>query len=82
MWAIQLVKDKSTLQLFDSEKQINIICREFARKNGLVIRAIVNDRMIIAPPLVISRAEVDFVVDVFRKSLDETLEEIKSRDWL
>jgi putrescine aminotransferase len=81
MWAIQIVKDKASNALFDYDKQVNVICREIARKNGLVIRAIVNDRMIIAPPLVISRAEVDHVIDVTRRSLDETLNEIRARGW-
>lgn len=82
MWALQIVKDKSTNALFDHEKQVNAICREFARKNGLVIRAIVNDRMIMAPPLVITRAEIDHMVEITRRSLDETLAEVKSRGWL
>ncbi|GAB2458224.1 aspartate aminotransferase family protein [Comamonas humi] len=82
MWAIQIVKDKATGALFDNDKQVNAICREFARKNGVVIRAIVNDRMIIAPPLTITCEELDKVVDATKKSLDETYDELKKRGWM
>ena len=82
MWAIQIAKDKATGTLFERDQQVNVICREFARRNGLVIRAIVNDRMIIAPPLTISREELDQVVDITRKSLDQTHAELSARGWL
>ena len=38
--------------------------------NGLVMRH-VGDRMIIAPPLVISHAEIDSLVELAYKSIDE-----------
>ncbi|MFS2024906.1 aspartate aminotransferase family protein [Massilia sp. CT11-137] len=82
MWAIQIVRDKSTNELFEPDKQINVICREFARKNGLIIRAIVNDRMIIAPPLVVSLVEIDRIVEIVRRSFDETLVEVQLRGWI
>lgn len=82
MWAIQIVRDKDTGVLFDGDKHVSVICREFARKNGVIVRAIVNDRMIIAPPLTISREEIDKVVEATRNSLDETRAELASRGWL
>ncbi len=81
MWAIQLVRDKATGALFDHEQQVNVICREFARSNGLVIRAIVNDRMIVAPPLTITREEIDTIVDATLRSLDQTRDELVARGW-
>jgi putrescine aminotransferase len=38
-----------------------MICRTFCFENGLIMRA-VGDTMIIAPPLVISKAEIDELV--------------------
>ncbi len=49
-----------------------MICRTFCFENGLIMRA-VGDTMIIAPPLVISFAEIDELVDKARKCLDLTL---------
>ena len=53
-----------------------MVCRNFCFDNGLIMRA-VGDTMIIAPPLVISREEVDELVEKARKCLDLTLEAIR-----
>ena len=38
--------------------------------------------MIIAPPLVITRAQIDEMIGLIRRSLDLTLQEVKQRGWL
>lgn len=45
-------------------------CRQISLGHGLVMRA-VGDTLIIAPPLVISRAEIDELIDKARRTLDE-----------
>ncbi|GBH21093.1 Adenosylmethionine-8-amino-7-oxononanoate aminotransferase [Pseudomonas syringae pv. actinidiae] len=69
--AIELVKDKVTRERY-TDKGAGMICRTFCFENGLIMRA-VGDTMIIAPPLVISFAEVDELVEKARKCLDLTL---------
>jgi putrescine aminotransferase len=54
-----------------------MICRQFCFDNGLIMRA-VGDTMIIAPPLVISKAEIDELVTKARKCLDLTLSALQS----
>ena len=46
-------------------------CRDRCFENNLVMRH-VGDRMIIAPPLVLSKDEIDMLIDRAVKSLDET----------
>lgn len=70
--AIELVKDKATRTRYEG-KAVGMICRQFCFDNGLIMRA-VGDTMIIAPPLVISREEIDELVEKARKCLDLTLE--------
>ena len=70
--AIELVKDKSTRTRYEGQGA-GIICRQFCFDNGLIMRA-VGDTMIIAPPLVISHAEIDELVGKARLCLDLTLE--------
>ena len=72
--AIELVKDKATRSRYEG-KGVGMICRTFCFDNGLIMRA-VGDTMIIAPPLVISHAEIDELVEKARKCLDLTLEAI------
>ena len=42
----------------------------------------VGDRMIIAPPLVITRSQIDEMIDLIRHCLDETYQDVKQRGWL
>ncbi|WP_248797979.1 aspartate aminotransferase family protein [Pseudomonas sp. MWU13-2105] len=69
--AIELVKDKATRARYEG-KGVGMICRQFCFDNGLIMRA-VGDTMIIAPPLVISKTEIDELVAKARKCLDLTL---------
>ncbi len=68
--AIELVKDKKTRERFEG-KGVGMICRGHCFNNGLIMRA-VGDTMIIAPPLVISKDEIDELVTKARKCLDLT----------
>ncbi|MFG0382595.1 aspartate aminotransferase family protein [Pseudomonas sp. zbq_18] len=69
--AIELAKDKQTRERFPSDMGVGMICRTHCFDNGLIMRA-VGDTMIIAPPLVISKTEIDELVEKARKCLDLT----------
>uniref|UniRef100_UPI0003B6334D aminotransferase class III-fold pyridoxal phosphate-dependent enzyme n=1 Tax=Ideonella sp. B508-1 TaxID=137716 RepID=UPI0003B6334D len=81
MGAIQLVKDKATRQFFPSSLEVGMVCRGHCFGNGLVMRA-VGDRMVIAPPLIITRAQVDEMMALIRRCLDLTLADVKAKGWL
>jgi putrescine---pyruvate transaminase len=80
MAALQLVKDKSDGLPFPSWQEVGMLCRGHCFGNGLIMRA-VGDRMIIAPPLVITRAQIDEMVALIRRCLDLTLADLKQRGW-
>ena len=73
--AIELVQDKATRKRYEG-KGVGMICRQFCFDNGLIMRA-VGDTMIISPPLVISKDEIDELVAKARKCLDLTLETLQ-----
>ncbi len=81
MGAILLVRDKSTLQPFDVAADIGMVCRGHCFANGLVMRA-VGQRMIIAPPLVITHAQIDELMGLIRRCLDLTLADAQRGRWL
>src|SRR6185436_9925532 len=58
MAAVQLARDPAKREAFDPKLEIGMVCRKHCFGNGLVMRA-VGDRMIVAPPLVITRAQID-----------------------
>ncbi len=81
MGAILLVKDKARGTAFDEAVEIGMVCRGHCFREGLIMRA-VGDRMIIAPPLVITRTQIDEMVVLIRRCLDLTLADAKAAGWL
>jgi putrescine aminotransferase len=81
MGGLLLVKDKVGRDgrgtPFPSERDIGMVCRNHCFGNGLIMRA-VGDRMIIAPPLVITRAQIDEMMTLIRRCLDLTLADVKA----
>ncbi len=68
--ALEIVADKETGARFAGQSA-GAKCRDFSVASGLVMRA-VGDTMIVAPPLVITRAQIDELVDKARTALDKT----------
>ena len=81
MGALLLVKDKAQGTSFDADLEVGMLCRGHCFREGLIMRA-VGDRMIIAPPLVITRAQVDEMVGLIRRCLDLTLADVRHNGWL
>lgn len=73
-----LMKDKANHIAFDESLGVGMICRNHCFSNGLIMRA-VGDRMIIAPPLVITKAQIDDMVDLIQYCLDATLKDLKKQ---
>ncbi|WP_129775556.1 aspartate aminotransferase family protein [Peristeroidobacter soli] len=73
--ALELVKDKAKRQNFPDPGEVGVICRDLCIANGLVMRA-VRDTMIVAPPLVITHAQIDELVEKARAALDQTRDEL------
>ena len=73
--AIELVQNNQTRTRFPSERSAGMVCRGHCFANGLIMRA-VGDTMIIAPPLVISKEEIDELVSKARLCLDLAAREL------
>jgi putrescine aminotransferase len=80
MGAILLVQDKERGTPFASELEVGMVCRGHCFANGLIMRA-VGDRMIVAPPLVITRAQIDEMMALIRRCLDLTWKDVKTQGW-
>jgi putrescine aminotransferase len=69
--AVEIVADKASRTRFGGKEGVaGPIVRDLCIKNGLMVRA-VRDTVVMSPPLIISHAEIDRLVDTIRKSLDE-----------
>ena len=79
MGSIALTPDKASRARFAGEAgQAGFICRERCFANNLIMRH-VGDRMIVSPPLVITKEEVDTLISRARKSLDEAHEALQAQ---
>ncbi|MFO1288664.1 MAG: hypothetical protein U1F49_20445 [Rubrivivax sp.] len=81
MGALLLVQDKASGKPFAPELEVGMACRAHCFREGLVMRA-VGDRMIVAPPLVITRAQIDEMVALIRRCLDLTLAQARRERWV
>jgi len=74
--AFEIVADKATRAQFEPSGSTGPLCRDIAADLGLVMRA-VGDSMIISPPLIMSKDQIDELVDLAGKALDKTLEQVR-----
>jgi putrescine---pyruvate transaminase len=80
--ALELTPNKAARASWPVETgTVGAIARDFSFQNGLVMRA-TRDTMIIAPPLVISRAEVDELMRLAERTLDDSWSEVKRRGYV
>ncbi|MDP7218593.1 MAG: aminotransferase class III-fold pyridoxal phosphate-dependent enzyme, partial [Arenicellales bacterium] len=77
--ALDLVADKATRKQFDPAGQTGTLCRDISMRLGLIMRA-VGDTMIISPPLVMSREEIDELIMLATSALDETLAAVQGKN--
>ena len=67
-----LVKEQADQGAFRPQNcAVGMMCRRHCFQNGLIMRA-VGDRMIIAPPLIMTHAEIDEMMRLIRQALDLT----------
>lgn len=74
---IALMKDKAEKIFFDDPGKVGYLCRDHCFDNGLVMRS-VGDRMVLSPPLIITKAEIDLLFARARTCLDLTWAEVSS----
>ncbi len=70
--AIELVKDKASRTRWDPPGTAGGICRDRSIQSGLLMRAC-GDTMVLSPPLILTRQQIDELVDSARAALDATL---------
>ncbi len=75
---IELVQDKATRTSFDSNLKIGIQCRNISIRRGLIMRA-VGDSMVLSPPLIIAKRQIDDLIDIVEASLNETWQQVNEQ---
>jgi 4-aminobutyrate---pyruvate transaminase len=74
--AIELVEDKASHRNFDAKRKLGIRLQKLAEGHGIIGRAAPNDTLVFSPPLIISRDEIDAVLDGFVTALEDLSAEL------
>ena len=75
--AIELSSDKAKRARFKDSGRVGTICRDHCFKNNLIMRACW-DTMVLAPPFIITKKEIDEMVKLARLALDATYADVKA----
>ena len=77
MMCVEFVQDKDTKELFPEELDIGKLVSNQADARGLIVRPVGNLN-IMSPPLILTRDDVDFIVDTLRESIVAAQEELRT----
>ncbi len=69
--AIELTSDKENKTPFDPKKMVGPTLANLCQKHGLIVRPVANDGLALCPPMIIKEDEIQFILDVIGKVLDE-----------
>jgi putrescine aminotransferase len=75
--AIEISSDKAKRARFKESGRVGTICRDHCFKNNLIMRACW-DTMVLAPPFIITKKEIDEIVKLARLALDATYADVKA----
>jgi putrescine aminotransferase len=75
--AIELSSDKAKRGRFKESGRVGTICRDHCFRNNLIMRACW-DTMVLAPPFIITKKEIDDMVKLARLALDATYADVKA----
>ena len=79
--AVELVANKETRQAFEGNA-VGGFCQMRCQDNGLLVRAMAGNAIALCPPLVISHAQVDEIIDKLGRALDATLDHVRDQQLL
>jgi 4-aminobutyrate--pyruvate transaminase len=67
--AVEFVADKETKRSFEASQGIGFRLMMAAQEHGAILRAVPGDGIAFSPPLIISKEEIDFLIDAFAKAV-------------
>jgi 4-aminobutyrate--pyruvate transaminase len=78
--AIELVANKTTHMNFDPKQKIGARLAKLAEENGVINRVLANDTLAFSPPLIITEAEIDEMLDGVANALDQLTVQLRREE--
>jgi 4-aminobutyrate--pyruvate transaminase len=80
--AVEMVADKTTRRNFEASRLVGARCGQFCQEEGVIVRPLINDRIALCPPLVITEAEINELFDRLERGLNKTLDWVRTEKLL
>ena len=78
---IENVADKKTKELLHEDAEVGTRIANHCEKRGLIVRPLAHMN-VLSPPLVMTRKEVDKMVNILRESITETISDLSNDGYL
>ncbi len=75
--AVELVEDRARRRNFDPARKMGARAQKLGEARGVIGRACANDVLAFSPPLIITKAEIDEVLDAFSGAFDALAAEVR-----
>jgi putrescine---pyruvate transaminase len=72
---VQLARAPATRTRFANGAEVGALCRDFCFDDNLIMRAS-GDRMLLSPPLVITRTQIDELIEKAKRAIDATARQL------
>jgi adenosylmethionine-8-amino-7-oxononanoate aminotransferase len=79
--AVELVANKERRESF-ADGKVGATAKQYCQDHGLLIRAVSGNCLAFCPPLVITEAQIDEMIDQFSRGLDQTLDFVNRNSLL
>jgi adenosylmethionine-8-amino-7-oxononanoate aminotransferase len=77
MGAVELVRDRATRAPFPPQERVPWRIRQAALRRGVIVRA-AGDLVAVAPPLIVTREQIDEIARVLGEAIDEVAAELET----
>jgi 4-aminobutyrate---pyruvate transaminase len=81
MGGLELVKDQASKTAFPPELNVGLYIERRCQEHGAILRAL-GDTLTAAPPLIITATEIEQIVNIIGRALDETHAHARKEGWL
>ena len=81
MGGLELVKDKAAKTPFPPELNVGLFIERRCQEHGAILRAL-GDTLTAAPPLIIEPPEIERILRIIGRALDETYDHARAEGWL
>jgi len=76
LWAVELLADRKSKTPLDKNLNVGTWIRDYCWEHGMILRNN-GDILVIAPALVLSKEECDFMLDLMEESIEAAIKKFK-----